>query len=296
MAARVMGDDMRLDVIAGTPLHEVRLDPGQVEQVVMNLLVNARDAMPKGGRVTITTANIELDANFAQTHPGATPGPHVALSVSDEGSGMPPEVLARAIEPFFTTKPQGKGTGLGLSTVFDIVRESGGTLVIDSAPGAGTTVTSYFPRVDAAVESKAPRPQAAARPSTGVETILLVEDDAAVHRLAGRVLKSHGYNVLPARDGADALQIEARQAGDIDLLLTDVLMPGLSGPDLAQRLVSRRPAMKILYISGFAHQMAVASRLVGRQSAFLQKPFTPEMLTLTVRDLLDRQADLAGQA
>ena len=296
MAGRVIGDDIRIDLVAGTPLYQVKLDPGQVEQVLMNLLVNARDAMPKGGRVTITTANVELDAGFARTHRGATPGPHVALSVSDEGSGMPPDVLARAIEPFFTTKPEGKGTGLGLSTVFDIVRESGGCLVIESALGAGTTVTSYFPPVDASVESGAPRPQPAARPSTGVETILLVEDDAVVRGLARRVLKSRGYNVLTARDGADALGIEAGHPGDIHLLLTDVVMPGLSGPDLAQRLVSRRTAIKILYISGFGHQMAVASRLIGWRSAFLQKPFTPEMLTLTVRDLLDREADLAGHA
>jgi len=295
MAARVIGDDIRIDAVAVTSLDQVKLDPGQVEQVLMNLLINARDAMPRGGRVTIATANVELDAEFAQLHPGATSGPHVALSVSDEGSGMPPDVLARAIEPFFTTKPQGKGTGLGLSTVFDIVRESGGCLVIDSALGKGTTVTSYFPRVDASVESEALRPQPD-RLSTGVETILLVEDDAAVRQLARRVLKNHGYTVLPAPDGSQALELESDHAGDIHLLLTDVLMPGLSGPDLAQRLVRRRAGMKVLYISGFLHQMAVASRLVGRQSAFLQKPFTPQMLTLTVRDLLDREPELAGQA
>lgn len=295
MAARVIGDDVQLDVVAGTPLYRVKLDPGQVEQVLMNLIVNARDAMPKGGRVTIATANIDLDAEFACRHGGVVPGPHVAISVADSGSGMPPDVLARAVEPFFTTKPQGKGTGLGLSTVFDIVKESGGCLVIESEIGAGTTVTSYFPKVDASLES-APQTLPPTRSANGIETVLLVDDDGAVRELAGRVLKAHGYTVLMARDGAEALTIEASQAGDIHLLLTDVMMPELSGPDLAQRLVRRRPAMKVLYISGFGHQMALASRLVGRQTAFLQKPFTPEMLALSARDLLDRQTEMVGQA
>ena len=294
MATRVIGDDVQLDVVAGAPLHPVKIDPGQVEQVLMNLIVNARDAMPKGGRVTISTSNIDLDAEFVHRNGGAAPGPHVALSVADTGSGMPPDVLARAVEPFFTTKSQGKGTGLGLSTVFSIVKESGGCFAIESEIGVGTTVTGYFPRADAPLESEAPR----LRPShsaNGIETILLVEDDVTVRELAHRVLKGCGYTVVPARNGREALTVEANHAGDIQLLLTDVLMPELSGPDLAQRLVRRRPKMKLLYMSGFGHQIAVASKLLGRQTAFLQKPFTPEMLAVGVRDLLDRQADIVGQ-
>lgn len=266
----------------------MRLDPSQVEQVLMNLLVNARDAMPKGGRVTVTTANMDLDADFVRRHRGAAPGPHVGISVADTGSGMPPDVLAQATEPFFTTKPQGKGTGLGLSTVFDIVKESGGCFVIDSEVGVGTTVTSYFPSVDTLVEPEAPRLHAT-RSVQGVETILLVEDDPAVRDLARRVLKTCGYTVMAARDGSHALAAEAGSAGKIHLLLTDVMMPELSGPDLAQRLVRRRPTMKVMYMSGFGHQIAVTSRLVGRQTAFLQKPFTPEVLALRVRELLDGQ-------
>lgn len=295
MAARVIGDDVQLDVVAGAPLYRVKLDPGQVEQVLMNLIVNARDAMPKGGRITISTTNVDLDEQFARRNRAAVPGPYVAISVADTGSGMPPDVLARATEPFFTTKPQGKGTGLGLSTVFDIVKESGGCLVIESHVGAGTTVTSYFPQVDASLESAVQTLQPN-RSANGFETVLLVDDDVAVRELAHRILKAHGYTVLSARDGAEALTIEASHAGDIHLLLTDVLMPELSGPDLSQRLVRRRPAMKVLYISGFGHQMAVASRLVSRQTAFLQKPFTPEMLALSTRDLLDRQTEIVGQA
>jgi signal transduction histidine kinase/ActR/RegA family two-component response regulator len=291
MAARVMGDDVQLAVVPGASLHAVKLDPGQIEQILMNLLVNARDAMPKGGRVTVTTANLDLDAEFARRHRGAVPGPHVAISVMDTGSGMPPDVLARATEPFFTTKPAGKGTGLGLSTVFDIVKESGGCCVIESEIGAGTTVTCYFPRVDAVPKSETSA-MYPVRAANGVETILLAEDDIAVRDLAHRVLDERGYTVLLARDGAEALAVEQRYVGEIHLLLTDVLMPELSGPDLAQRLVRRRPAMKVLYMSGFGHQMAVVSRLVSQHTAFLQKPFRPEALALSVRELLGPRADV----
>lgn len=295
MMTRLVGDDIQLEVVNGLSLHPVKVDPSQIEQVLMNLLVNARDAMPKGGRLTISTTNVDLDAEFANRNPGVVPGPHVAVSVTDTGSGMPPEVLARAFEPFFTTKPQGKGTGLGLSTVLDIVKESGGRVTIRTKLGEGTTVTSYFPRVDAPLESEALTLRST-RSVNGSETILLAEDDKAVRELAHRVLQACGYRVVPARDGSHALTVEADHTGDIHLLLTDVLMPGLSGPDLAQRLVRRRPVMKVLYMSGFGHQMAVASKLVGRQTAFLRKPFTPEMLALSVRELLDRQPDIAEQA
>jgi two-component system cell cycle sensor histidine kinase/response regulator CckA len=295
MAARVMGVDVHLDLAMEAARPTVKLDPSQLEQLVMNLLVNARDAMPKGGQVTITSANVELDAAFVENHPGATAGPHVALAVADTGSGMSPEVLDRAVEPFFTTKPQGKGTGLGLSTVWRIVTDSGGCVVIESGIGTGTTVTSYFPAAHDPAESGADLLPAVTSVA-GHETVLLVEDEAAIRALAARVLNRYGYTVLPARDGAEGLRLEADHPAPIDLLLTDVLMPNLSGPDLAQRLVRRRPAMKVLYMSGFAHQMAVASRLVGRQTGFLQKPFTPEVLAATVREMLDRQPDRVAPA
>ncbi|HEX5474489.1 MAG TPA: PAS domain S-box protein [Vicinamibacterales bacterium] len=288
MADRVIGDDVQLELAVDGPLHPVKLDPGQVEQVLLNLIVNARDAMPRGGCITIAIANAELDGEFVRAHPGASPGPHVALSVADTGVGMSPDVLSHALEPFFTTKPQGKGTGLGLATVCDIVRASGGCLGIQSTVGGGTTVTSFFPRTDAPIEAAAPAvpdlPTALA-----TETILVVDDDAAVRELAHRVLAPYGYRVLLARDGAEALAVEARHDAPMDVLVTDVLMPGLSGPDLVQHLVRRRPAMRVLYMSGFGHQMAVASKLVGGQTGFLHKPFTPGMLALTLRALLDRQ-------
>jgi CheY-like chemotaxis protein len=227
-------------------------------------------------------------------HQGVAPGSYVAITVTDTGTGMPSDVLARACEPFFTTKPHGKGTGLGLSTVSDIVKECGGHLILRSEVGHGTTVTSYFPRVHAPLETEVELMHST-RAANGNETILLVEDDKAIRELGHRILRASGYRVMTARDGNHALLVEATHAEAIHLLLTDVLMPDLSGPDLAQRLVRRRPAMKVLYISGFGHQMAVATKLVSRQTAFLQKPFTPEMLTVNVRELLDRQADVAGQ-
>jgi len=221
----------------------------------------------------------------------------VALSVADTGTGMTADVLARAREPFFTTKPEGKGTGLGLAMVSDIVKDCGGCLVIDSTPGAGTSITAYFPAAEPAAqsESDAPAPRAA-QAADGSETILLAEDEEPVRDLARRILEARGYVVLSARDGMEALAIEANHAGDIHLLLTDVLMPNLGGPDVAQRLVRRRPAMKVLYMSGFGHQIAVTSRLVGPKTAFLQKPFAPYALALAARDLLNREYDLGGQA
>jgi CheY-like chemotaxis protein len=261
----------------------------------MNLVVNARDAMPRGGELTIATEDIDLDEAFAATHAGAGTGPHVALRVTDTGTGMSPDVLARVFEPFFTTKPLGKGTGLGLSTVYEIVRQSGGSVDIQSAPGAGTTVSIYMPRVElpATPIASAPPAESAAR---GTETVLVVEDEDSLRALVQRALQARGYHVLSASDGEEALAVDASFSGPIHLLLSDLVMPGLTGADLAQRLVRRRPAMNVLYVSGFTHHVAFTSGVMSRRTDFLQKPFTPEVLAARVRNMLDRATCSENQA
>jgi signal transduction histidine kinase/CheY-like chemotaxis protein len=288
MLRRVIGEDVQLKIVAAPELGRARLDPGQVEQLVMNLAVNGRHAMPKGGMLTIATANTVLDEQFVGRHPGMLPGRYVELRVADTGCGMPPDVLARVFEPFFTTKPQGQGTGLGLSTVYDVVKQSGGYVTIESEPGVGTTVTSYFPSVDDPIEASTTE---ATEPSLdGNETILLVEDDVAIRELAGKVLDSYGYTVLAAQDVAEAIALGTDHAGPIHLLLSDVVMPDLSGPDLAQRLVRRRPALRVLYMSGFSNYRATHLGGISKQAGFISKPFTPEALASRVRQVLDRGA------
>jgi PAS domain S-box-containing protein len=289
MVARVIGEDVRLDVATADELGLARLDPGQTEQVLMNLVVNARDAMPKGGRLAITTANVDLDEEFVERHPGAKVGSYVAVSVRDTGTGMPPEVLGRMFEPFFTTKPLGQGTGLGLATVYGIVKQSSGHITVQSEPGAGTTVTCYFPRLGA--DASAPQPEAPPDvPEGGHETILLVEDEPMLREVVHRVLEQYGYRVLLASDGNEALAIAADHRGVIDLLVSDVVMPELSGPDLAERLARSRPTMRVLYISGFAPRVGSGSAPIGPQTAFLPKPFTPEALARKVREVLGRRS------
>ena len=287
MVRRMLGEHIRLDIRPEAQLGHIKVDPGQIEQVVMNLAVNARDAMPKGGPLTIATANVVVDAAGIRGDREALPGAYVTLSVTDTGSGIPPDVLPHVFEPFFTTKPHGKGTGLGLATVHSIVKQSGGYITIDSRLGAETTVTTYFPWVDAPVDSKASVARAD-QAADGIETILLVEDDVAVRALCRRTLQQRGYTVLEARDVADAIGIEANHLGPIDLLLSDIVMPDLNGPDLAQRLVRRRPTMQVLYISGYTHYRAIVVDSASPHTAFLQKPFMPDVLTLSVRELLDR--------
>jgi CheY-like chemotaxis protein len=270
----------------------VRLDPSHVEQVLMNLVVNARDAMPRGGTLTISTDDIEADEEFAASHSGAAPGPHVRLRVRDSGTGMPPEILARVFEPFYTTKPVGKGTGLGLSTVFGIVKQSSGCIDIQSEPGRGTTVSICLPRVDHELTSAATG-RAGDALTGGAETIMVVEDEDSLRALMERALRGRGYHVIVASNGEQAAAMGERVAGPIDLLLTDIVMPGMNGPDLAQWLVRRRPDMKVLFVSGFAHQMATGSGIMSSHAAFLQKPFTPDLLASTVRRVLDR-SPMAG--
>jgi two-component system, cell cycle sensor histidine kinase and response regulator CckA len=291
MVRRIVREDIRLQITAAPALRHTKADRGQIDQLLMNLVVNARDAMPRGGELTIATANVTLDAHFVRQHVGAAAGKYVSLTVHDTGCGMTPAVLARIFEPFFTTKAPGKGTGLGLSTVFGLVQQSGGYITVDSEPGAGTTVTTYWPAVTDAVAAATER--APARIG-GTETILLVEDESGVRHLIGQVLERNGYTVLYARDADDALAIEARHSGTIDLLVSDMIMPGLSGADLAQRLVTCRPGIQVLFVSGYASREAWELGVGGHKASFLQKPFTPETLARMVRERLDSPANPAA--
>jgi signal transduction histidine kinase/ActR/RegA family two-component response regulator len=284
MLQRVVGEHIALTKISETPLGCVRADPGSIEQVIMNLVVNARDAMPIGGRLTMETANVTLDETFAATHLGANHGPHVMLSVSDTGSGMDEATLARIFEPFFTTKEKGKGTGLGLSTVFGIVQRHHGTVWVDSEVGRGTTFKVYLPRIDEAADS---RTAVAVTTRRGSETILLVEDEDQVREVADGILRRHGYTVLAARTAGEALLCCEQHVGPIHLLLSDVVMPQMSGPLLAKRLVAMRPDMRVLCMSGYTDDAAVRHGVIDAELAYLQKPITVEALTGKVRSVLD---------
>jgi two-component system, cell cycle sensor histidine kinase and response regulator CckA len=286
MLSRLIGEDVRIEIVSSTPLDRTRVDPGQIEQLLMNLVVNARDAMPQGGTIRIATGNVAMDAEAAQKHQGAAPGRYVSLSVADTGCGMTADVLAHAFEPFFTTKGPGKGTGLGLATVYGIVSQSGGYVTIDSTAGVGTTVTTYLPATADPIERPAEKPPAAALP--GTETILVVEDETSVRGLIRRTLKRYGYTILEARDVADAIAIAARHDRPIHLLLTDIVMPEMNGPNLAQLVVRDHPAVKVLYVSGFPWSQAVGGASMSSRAAFLAKPFTPTALATTVRECLDR--------
>jgi len=287
MLRRVIGEDVNLVAVFDPSLGRVKADRGQIEQVIMNLAVNARDAMPRGGRLTLETRNIDLDASYARNQPEVTPGPHVLLAVSDNGAGIPAEVLPRIFEPFFTTKERGKGTGLGLSTVYGIVKQSGGHVAAYSEPGHGATFKIYLPRVDQPVEPAAPARPAERIPTVGgSETILIVEDEAPVRKLLTQVLKQHGYTLLEAANGLDALDVASRHDDAIHLMVTDVVMPGMSGRDLAHRIESARPDMKVLYISGYTENAIVHHGELDPGTAFLAKPFTPAALAQKVREVL----------
>jgi two-component system cell cycle sensor histidine kinase/response regulator CckA len=288
MLRRLIGEDVALVAVLARDLWSVRADAGQIEQVIVNLVVNARDAMPRGGKVTIETRNHDLDDSYVRTHAYAQPGEHVCLSVSDTGTGIDPETRARIFEPFFTTKSPGKGTGLGLSTVYGIVKQSGGSIEVYSEPGRGTSFKVYLPRVLDGENSVAP--EAKHPPVGGAETVLLVEDEEAVRRLARLVLEKMGYKVLEAASAEEALSVAGDHAGEIGLLLTDSVMSGMSGPDLARILRVQRPETRVLFMSGYTDDAIVRHGLLEPNEAFLQKPFSPDVLARKIREVLDAGA------
>jgi two-component system cell cycle sensor histidine kinase/response regulator CckA len=285
MLRRLVGEDIELRLALARDAGNLRADPGQLQQVLMNLVVNARDAMATGGKLLIETSRIELTAQYAELHQPVVPGPYVMLAVTDTGSGMDAETKARIFEPFFTTKEKGRGTGLGLSTVYGIVKQSGGYIWVYSEPGRGTTFKLYFPRVgEAAAALPTPRETATI---TGTETILLAEDDAVLRPLAKGLLEKLGYTVLQAENAAQALDVAAAHAGPIQLLVSDVVMPGTSGVELARRLAPTRPDMRVLYVSGYTDDAIVHHGMLEPGLNYLQKPFTPAALARKVREVLD---------
>jgi PAS domain S-box-containing protein len=288
---RLIGEQLELKVVRGPDLGLVKADPGQIEQVIMNLAVNARDAMPGGGRLTIETANADLEEEEAGQHGAVAAGPYVTLSVSDTGTGMYPETVARAFEPFFTTKDPGQGTGLGLAMVYGIVKQSGGDIRVSTELGHGTAFRIYFPRLEAAEETVMESPPFFLRPlGTGSETILVLEDENALRGLVRQVLVRRGYTVLDTGDPAEAIRICEERGDTIDLLITDVIMPGMSGPQVVERVSRLHPGMKILYTSGYTAK-ALLDQGVGQPVSFFAKPFSPEELAAKVREVLDGPSD-----
>ncbi|MCY3024228.1 MAG: PAS domain S-box protein [Planctomycetota bacterium] len=285
MLRRVIGEDIALTTVLEPKPWLAKADPSQIEQVLMNLVVNARDAMPRGGKLTIETANVILDETYCRQHPDARPGPHALLAVSDTGCGMDPSVLPRIFEPFFTTKGLGQGTGLGLSTAYGIIKQSNGNIEVYSEPGKGTTFKIYLPQ---AVEEAVPASGSDSLPAVGrgTETVLVVEDEEIVGDLVREVLVHHGYTVLQARHGAEALHLCEQHRGSIHLLLTDVTMPEMSGPELAGHAARLRPDMKVLFMSGYTSHAAANHGLLARGAAFIEKPFTPVALMRAVQKAL----------
>jgi len=292
MLRRVIGERIELVMSLKPRLWRVKADPGQVEQVIMNLALNARDAMPAGGRLTMTTTNVTVEATSQRQRALAPPGAYVALTVSDTGCGMDAQTQSRVFEPFFTTKEIGRGAGLGLSTVYGIVNQSGGAIRVDSEPGGGSTFTIYLARVDDPIPPLEPR-RPAIEALRGSETILVVEDEDEVRDVVLQALGINGYSVLQARDGREALAIADRQPGPIHLLVTDVVMPHMNGRELAEQLSPRRPEMKVLYMSGYTNDFVRSPSAGDQQTAFLQKPFSCETLGQKVRGVLDAGAPAA---
>lgn len=288
MLDRLIREDITLATVLQPALWPIMADPGQMEQVIMNLVVNGRDAMPTGGKLTIETRNVYLDGKYAQTHFEVSTGPYVLLSVTDTGHGMDKETQARIFEPFFTTKEQGKGTGLGLATVYGIIKQSGGDISVYSEPGHGTTFKIYFP----AAKDRAPQPlpssQIQPEPHACTETILMVEDDDLVYELVQRTLQTAGYILLGVRNGRQALSLAREYQEKIDLLLTDVVMPQMSGREVAEQLKTLHPQMKILFMSGYTNDVVVRHGLLTSEIEFLPKPFSPAELTAKVREVLDK--------
>lgn len=288
MLGRIVGETVELITEFDPALPPVKADPGQIEQVVMNLAVNAIDAMPQGGRLTVETRSVYLDETYGARHLGVQPGPYARLTISDTGHGIGPEVHPHLFEPFFTTKETGRGTGLGLSTVYGIVKQNNGHVWVYSEPGLGATFKIYLPAVEGQVATLAPEPSVA-ETYNGTETILLVEDEPALRTMAGEALRRNGYSVLEASNAAEALRLAEMQGSRIDLLLTDVVMPGMNGRELAAHVADRFPGVKVLFVSGYTDSAVIRSGLLSGSSAFLEKPFPPSILMRRIRELLDSQ-------
>jgi len=289
MLRRVIGEDVELVTFLAENLGRIKTDPGQIEQVIMNLVVNAKDAMPSGGNLAIETANVELDETYARSHIGVKPGRYVMLLVSDTGMGMAPEVKKKVFEPFFTTKEKDKETGLGLSTVYGIVKQSGGNIWVYSEPGYGTTFKIYLPRVDEPqdiVEVKEERLEEEL--PRGDETILVVENNEEVRKVTARILKMQGYRVLEASNPNTTFSTCSQHEGPIHLMITDVVMPEMNGPELAKRLMSQYPEMKAIYMSGYLKNFISHQGILEKGMNFIQKPFTVDELVKKVREVLDR--------
>jgi PAS domain S-box-containing protein len=289
MLRRLIREDIALDLILEAGLGNVKADPGQMEQAIVNLVVNSRDAMPKGGRIVVETANVFLDESYAKTHSWVQPGEFVMVAISDTGDGMDADVQRRVFEPFFTTKEQGKGTGLGLATVYGMVKQTGGDIWVYSEPGKGTTFKLYFPNVaDAITASPAVMVQPTLR---GNETILVVEDEVSVRGITVKMLEQLGYLTLATGSGAEALEMSKAHSGAIHLLLTDVVMPNMNGRQLADALAGTRPDMKVLYLSGYTENVAIYLGIFDASVAFLAKPFSRDALARTMRDVLENGRD-----
>jgi CheY-like chemotaxis protein len=286
MLPSVLGDDISQRIDLDPELGRVKADSAQLEQVIMNLVFNARDAMPDGGELTIETENCELEEAWVRSHPGVRVGAYVLLRVRDTGHGMDQETQSHLFEPFFTTKDKSKGTGLGLATVYGTVKQSGGHVAVSSELGTGTTIQIYLPRVQEIVEAvEAPKPLV--RSLEGKGRILVVEDDDAVRRMTRTFLEIRGYTVIEARCAADAIQFVERQDETIDLVLTDVLMPGMKGRELVDQLSKLRPSLKVLYMSAYTEDDAISIGVLSPGTTFIEKPFSPDELAAKVRDILN---------
>jgi CheY-like chemotaxis protein len=285
---RLIGEDVEFEVQLGTRPCLVRVDRGQIEQVIMNLAVNARDAMPDGGRLKISTESVQIPPDSIPAGFTGVPGRYALLSVEDGGAGIEESIRNRIFDPFFTTKPQGKGTGLGLSTVYGIVAQSGGCITVESQPGEGSQFRVYLPIVvddwARAVESEVSRPE----PTAGVGTLILVEDDKMVRKMTASILQEAGYTVLEAGDGSEALELARQHEGGIDLVITDMVLPGMNGREVAKRLLRSRPDLKVLYVSGYAEPTVSEKDGMNRDIQFIRKPFLPDVLAAKVRELLGR--------
>jgi len=292
MFGRLMGEDIELIAELTPSVGQVMADPGQLHQILMNLLVNARDAMPRGGKVVIKTIDIDVDADFIQSHPDFKTGSYVCLEVTDTGTGMSDEVKPHLFEPFYTTKEPGKGTGLGLATVYSIVQQSAGRIEVTSKLGEGATFRIYLPRVNTeqVVQSAGNAPTTAC----GSGTVLIVEDEDAVRRYICAVLEEGGYCVLQAATGSDALALSQHFQGTIDLVLTDLVLPQMNGRELVQKLTMARPFMKVLFMSGYTEEIIGSRGIISKDVAYLPKPFSPEELTAKLREALENSATAQG--